>query len=125
VPASPTTLIALLRAVAYGWQQQAMEENARKISDLGRQLYDAVGKLGEHFENLGSRLKGSLDAYNSAVGSLEGNVLVKARKFKDLQAANAVEEIPAVPPVDRVPRMLQARELTDGLPFHEEEEVIS
>jgi len=117
VPASPTTLIALLRAVAYGWQQQAMEENARKISDLGRQLYDAVGKLGEHFENLGSKLKGSLDAYNNAIGSLEGNVLVKARKFKELQAASAVDDIPALPPIDRVPRMLQARELTDGLPF--------
>jgi DNA recombination protein RmuC len=121
VLASPTTLIALLRAVAYGWQQEAMEENARKISDLGRQLYDSVGKLGEHFENLGTKLKGSLDAYNSAVGSLEGNVLVKARKFKELQAANAVEEIPALPPIDRVPRMLQARELTDGLPFNEED----
>ena len=119
VPASPTTLIALLRAVAYGWQQEAMEENARKISDLGRQLYDAVRVLGGHFDDLGGRLKSSLEAYNKAVGSLEGNVLVKARKFKDLQAANAVEEIPALEPVDRVPRMLQARELTDGLPFQE------
>ena len=117
IPASPTTLIALLRAVAYGWQQEAMEENARKISDLGRQLYDAVGKLGAHFDNLGTKLKGSLEAYNSAVGSLEGNVLVKARKFKELQAASAVDDIPALEPVDRVPRMLQARELTDGLPF--------
>ncbi len=122
IPASPTTLIALLRAVAYGWQQEAMEENARKISDLGRQLYDSVGKLGEHFETLGSKLKGSLEAYNSAVGSLEGNVLVKARKFKELQAS-AVADIPAIDVVDRVPRMLQAKELTDGLPFHDEEEV--
>jgi DNA recombination protein RmuC len=116
VPASPTTLIALLRAVAYGWQQEAMEENARKISDLGRQLYEAVRVLGGHFDDLGSRMKSSLEAYNKAVGSLEGNVLVKARKFKELQAAN-VEDIPALEPVDRVPRMLQARELTDGLPF--------
>ena len=116
--ASPTTLIALLRAVAYGWQQEAMEENARKIGELGRQLYDSVGKLGEHFETLGARLKGSLEAYNNAIGSLEGNVLVKARRFKELQAANAVEDIPALAPVDRVPRVLQARELTDGLPFH-------
>src|SRR5438552_18333460 len=98
-----------------------MEENARKISDLGRQLYDAVGKLGEHFENLGARLKGSLEAYNNAIGSLEGNVLVKARKFRDLQATNAVEDIPALTPVDRVPRMLQAPELTHGLPFHDAE----
>ncbi len=123
IPASPTTLIALLRAVAYGWQQEAMEENARKISDLGRQLYDSVGKLGEHFENLGTKLKGSLEAYNSAVGSLEGNVLVKARKFKELQAS-AVEDLPAIEPVDRVPRMLQARELTDGLPFQDDEEEV-
>jgi DNA recombination protein RmuC len=119
VPASPTTLIALLRAVAYGWQQEAMEENARKISDLGRQLYEAVRVLGGHFDDLGSRMKSSLEAYNKAVGSLEGNVLVKARKLKELQAANAVEDIPALEPVDRVPRMLQARELTDGLPFPE------
>ena len=65
----------------------------------------------------GSRLKSSLDAYNQAVGSLEGNVLVKARKFKELQAANGGEEIKALEPIDRVPRMLQAPELTDGLPF--------
>lgn len=117
IPASPTTLIALLRAVAYGWQQEAMEENARKISELGRNLYESVGRLAEHFGTLGSRLKASLDAYNSALGSLEGNVLVKARKFKDLQATSGADEIPAMEAIDRVPRMLQARELTDGLPF--------
>jgi DNA recombination protein RmuC len=120
IPASPTTLIALLRAVAYGWQQQAMEENARRISELGRNLYESVGKLAEHFGVLGARLKQSLDAYNQAIGSLEGNVLVKARKFKDLQAtASGAEEIPALEASERVPRSLQARELTDGLPFAE------
>ena len=121
IPASPTTLIALLRAVAYGWQQQAMEENAKKISELGRNLYESVRALGGHFDSLGSRLKSSLDAYNQAVGSLEGNVLVKARKFKELQAANGGEEIKTLEPIDRVPRMLQAPELTDGLPFHDAE----
>jgi len=121
IPASPTTLIALLRAVAYGWQQQAMEENARKISELGRNLYESVRVLGGHFEDLGMKLKGSLDAYNKAVGSLEGNVLVKARKFKEYQAANGGEEITALEPIDRVPRMLQAAELTDGLPFQAED----
>ena len=121
IPASPTTLIALLRAVAYGWQQQAMEENARKISELGRNLYESVRVLGGHFEDLGMKLKGSLDAYNKAVGSLEGNVLVKARKFKEYQAANGGEEIKALEPIDRVPRMLQAAELTDGLPFQAED----
>lgn len=117
IPASPTTLIALLRAVAYGWQQQAMEENARHISDLGRNLYDSIRSLASHFDDLGSRLKSSLDAYNKAVGSLEGNVLVKARKFRELQAVTAIEEIPAPDVIDRVPRMLQSPEFTDGLPF--------
>lgn len=121
IPASPTTLIALLRAVAYGWQQEAMEENARKISELGKNLYEAVRTLGDRFGTLGGRLKSTLEAYNDAVGSLEGNVLIKARKFKELQAANGGEEIKALEPIDRVPRMLQAPELTDGLPFHEEE----
>lgn len=118
IPASPTTLIALLRAVAYGWQQQAMEENARHISELGRNLYDSVKTLATHFGDLGNRLKGTLEAYNKAIGSLEGNVLVKARRFKDLQAApSAAEEIPALEAIDRIPRLLQARELADGLPF--------
>jgi DNA recombination protein RmuC len=123
IPASPTTLIALLRAVAYGWQQEAMEENARKISDLGKNLYEAVRTLGDRFQTLGTRLKSTLESYNDAVGSLEGNVLVKARKFKELQAANGGDEIKPLEPIDRVPRMLQAAELTDGLPFHDEEEV--
>jgi len=117
IPASPTTLIALLRAVAYGWQQESMEENARKISDLGRGLYESIRVLGGHFDDLGSKLKGSLDAYNRAVGSLEGNVLVKARRFKELQPASVGEDIPALDVIDRVPRMLQSQELTDGLPF--------
>jgi DNA recombination protein RmuC len=121
IPASPTTLIALLRAVAYGWQQQAMEENAKKISELGRNLYESVRVLGGHFDSLGSRLKSSLEAYNQAVGSLEGNVLVKARRFKELQAANGGEDIKTLELIDRVPRMLQAPELTDGLPFHDAE----
>ena len=125
IPASPTTLIAILRAVAYGWQQEAIQENARQISELGRDLYEAVRRLGEHFDTLGSRLKSSLDAYNQAVGSLEGNVLVKARKFRELQATNGVAEIPALDPVDRVPRVLKARELTEGLPFSDETDNVS
>src|SRR5207253_7855116 len=119
IPASPTPLIALLRAVAYGWQQQAMEENARQISDLGRSLYESVRVLGGHFDSLGSRLKASLDAYNLAVGSLEGNVLVKARKFRDLHAANGGGEIKQLDPIDRGPRMLQAPEVIHGLPVHD------
>jgi DNA recombination protein RmuC len=120
IPASPTTLIALLRAVAYGWQQDAMEDNARQISELGKSLYEAVRLLGNRFETLGGRLKSSLDAYNEAVGSLEGNVLVEARKLKELHASNGSEDIKPLEPIDRVPRVLQAPELTGGLPFHDE-----
>ena len=121
VPASPTTLIALLRAVAYGWQQEAQTENAQRIGELGRNLYDSLRVLASHFDDVGARLKSALDAYNMTVGSLEGNVLIRARKFKELQAANGGEEIKAIEPIDRVPRMLQAPELTDGLPFHVDE----
>lgn len=117
IPASPTTLIALLRAVSYGWQQEALEENARQISELGRNLYESVKSLGGHFQELGGRLNASLDAYNKAVGSLERNVLVKARRFRDLRAAGHNDDIDRLEPLDRVPRMLQAPELTDGLPF--------
>src|SRR4029453_2444792 len=125
IPARPTTLIALLRAVAYGWQQEAMGENARKISELGKNLYEAVRTLGNHFQTLGTRLQSTLEAYNQSVGSLEGNVLVKARRFRELQAANGGEEIKTLEPIDKIPRLLQAPELTGGLPFHdvEEEEV--
>ena len=119
IPASPTTLIALLRAVAYGWQQESMEENARKISELGKTLYDSIRVLGGHFDDLGSRLKASLDAYNRAVGSLEGNVLVKARRFKELQPATVSEDIAVLDTIDRVPRLLQSPELTDALPFND------
>jgi DNA recombination protein RmuC len=121
-PREPTTLIALLRAVAYGWQQEAMEENARKISENGRSLYEAV-RRSPVISSRSAPSSSSLEAYNDAVGSLEGNVLVKARKFKELQAANGGEEIKPLDPIDRVPRMLQAAELTDGLPFLDEEEV--
>ena len=121
IPASPTTLIALLRAVAYGWQQEAMEENARQISELGRNLYESVRSLAKHVSDLGSRLHSSLEAYNKAVGSLEGNVLVNARRFKDLQVAPNAEAIERLEPIDRVPRVLQAAELTDGRPFTDNE----
>jgi DNA recombination protein RmuC len=120
IPASPTTLIALLRAVAYGWQQEAVARDAREIAEYGRKLYESIGKLCEHFEKLGSRLRGSVEAYNEAIGSLEGNVLVKARKFKDLQAANG-DDIQQLEPIDKQPRMLQAAEITGGLPFQDVE----
>src|SRR5215510_16266883 len=122
IPASPTTLIALLRAVAYGWQQEAVARDAQQIAEYGRKLYEGVAKLAEHFDRLGTRLRSSLEAYNDTLGSLEGNVLIKARKFKELSAGNGGEEIRQIEPIDRVPRMLQAPELTDCLPFTDADE---
>ena len=123
-PASPTTLIALLRAVAYGWQQEAVAENAQKISELGRHLYESLRTLAGHMDDVGSRLKSSVDAYNKAVGSLERNVLVKARRFKDLQATNGDVEVPALEPVEAMPRLLQAPELVDRLPLVDAERAV-
>ena len=84
--ATPTTLIALLRTVAYGWQQEALAENAREVQHIGRELYKRLATFGEHMARTGRSLSGAVDAYNKAVGSLERNVLPQARRFQDLGA---------------------------------------
>jgi DNA recombination protein RmuC len=106
VPASPTTLIALLRTVAYGWQQETVAESARQVSKLGRELHDRLGVFTGHFAGIGKSLDAAVRNYNSAVGSLESRVLVTARKFPELGAG--VDELPDVSPVTTQSRPLIA-----------------
>lgn len=104
--ATPTTLIALLRAVAYGWKQEAMAENAKKISDAGQELYKRILNMTGHFEAMRKGLENSIDAYNRTVGVLEGRVLVTARKFKEFGAGTETE-IDFLETVDKIPRKIE------------------
>ncbi|MEI8163031.1 MAG: DNA recombination protein RmuC [Betaproteobacteria bacterium] len=109
--ATPTTLIALLRAVAYGWTQQALTENAERISLLGRELYDRIATVAEHWGRVGKNLGEAVGAYNESVASMERRVLVSARKFRDLKVAGEDKEIRDLVPVEALPRQVQAAEL--------------
>jgi DNA recombination protein RmuC len=112
--ATPTTLIALLKAVAYGWQQDQITENAQRISDLGKELYDRVRTFTTHLEKMRRGLATTVDHFNKAAGSLESRVLVSARKFKALGAASG-DPIPELLPLDQSPRPLP-RPLSEGDP---------
>jgi DNA recombination protein RmuC len=103
--ATPTTLIALLRAIAYGWRQEQVTKNAQEISDLGRQLYERMSVLVQHFDNVGKNLEKAIGSYNRAVGSMESRVLPSIRKFKELGATGS-DEIPILDKVDQMPRNL-------------------
>jgi len=111
--ATPTTLIALLRAVAYGWRQESLAENAREISELGRELHKRISDVAEHILKLGRHLGRSVESYNSVVGSLESRVLVSARRFQSLGAASSDHDIESLAPVESAPRPLSAPELVE------------
>jgi DNA recombination protein RmuC len=110
--ATPTTLIGVLKAVAYGWQQETVAQSARAVSELGRDLYARLATVGEHVGALGRRLDSAVAAYNATVGSLERRVLPAARRLAD-HGAGGPKEIAALDPVDRVAQRLQAPELTE------------
>ena len=105
IPSSPTTLIALLKAVAYGWNQEKLARNAQEISVLGKDLHDRLRHLAGHMEAVGKGLDRAVESYNKAVGSLESRVMVSARKFADL-GAPVSEQIPEVPQIETTTRTL-------------------
>ncbi len=105
IPASPTTLIALLRSVAYGWKQELIAESATAISELGRELYDRIRIWSEHLVKVGTGLDSALGAYNQAIGSLESRVLVSARKFEQF-GSTGLKKIPVIHTAETTPRRL-------------------
>lgn len=112
VLATPSTLIALLRSVAYGWRQAELSRSASEVFALGRELYDRLGTLGAHMDKLGRSLNATVKAYNVALGSLETRVLVSGRRMRDLHVVDAELAQPA--PCDEVARPVTAPELVDG-----------
>ena len=111
--ATPTTLIALLKAVAYGWQQDAVTENAQQISNLGRELYERIRVFTGHLQKMRRGLDSTVDTFNKAVGSLESRVLVSARKFKTLGAGTG-NDLDAIEPIDRLPRPVHPLEAEES-----------
>jgi DNA recombination protein RmuC len=104
VLATPTTLIALLKAISYGWRQEALAENAQKVSDLGRELYKRLADMTGHFEDLGEKLGKATESYNKAMASLETRVLVSARRFEDLQVTAPDKPLDMPTPIETAPR---------------------
>jgi DNA recombination protein RmuC len=113
--ATPTTLLAMLRAVAYGWQQERVAESAQAISELGRELHGRLVKLSGLLGTVGSRLNSAVRAYNEAVGSYEARVLPGARRFAEHGAASSGRELPAIEQVTVAARSVEAADAADGV----------
>lgn len=111
LPTTPVTLLALLKAVAYGWQQQRIADNARLIAETGRELYDRIARFADHLDRTGKGLDVAVRSFNAAVGSLESRVLPQARRFRELGAATA--ELPSPDVVERQVRVPAAVEAED------------
>ena len=109
VISTPSTLVALLRAVEFGWRQESITQNARKISALGKELHDRIGTMAAHFTKLGRSLHSTNKAYNETVGTMERRVLPSARKFKEF-GTTGTEEIPTIDQIDIAPRELNLPE---------------
>ena len=103
VIATPTTFIALLRAIAYGWRQEQVAEGAQRISLLGQELAERMGTMAEHFSKVGNALGRAVESYNATVASLENRILPSARKFQQL-GVNPRKDIPNLQPVEQSPR---------------------
>jgi DNA recombination protein RmuC len=114
VLASPTTLIALLRAVAQGWREERVAESAREVALMGRELYSRLCVLSEHFARTGRSLEAAVKAHNDAIGSYESRVLVAARRFEEHGAAPATGELPELKLVGTAARRPRAPELLSG-----------
>jgi DNA recombination protein RmuC len=110
--ATPTTFIALLRAIAYGWRQEQVTKNAQEISMLGKELYERINIWVRHINEIGTALGRALDAYNRSVGSMDSRVLPSVRKFKELGVTS--EEIPVLEQIDKIPRSLSLLEPDTG-----------
>jgi DNA recombination protein RmuC len=108
IVASPTTLIALLRAVAYGWNQKNLAESARKISDAGKTLYQRLSAMARNFEEIGKKLGGAVESYNKTVGSMERSVFPIARKLPELDRSLAADDLPDLQQVEKTPRHLES-----------------
>lgn len=111
--ATPTTLIALLRTVFYGWKQENLSKQSEKVRELGQELYKRLLDMTGHWSKMGKSLAQAVDSYNKAIGSLETRVLVTARKFKDLQLLSEELDLEPLSEIDKKPRDLQIAELKD------------